>query len=570
MTPQAVLQGNRIFDTLDPVAIDITTGGFWHIHLIDNVIRGRAGAAGPAVRTGGARTLAIGNTFSVTNPFAFGASEVAEIDTTVVARTAMDATEPPRPATALNRGRQIFPVWGYLDSINIQTAINSAVAWEASHPGSRPVVFLGGEGRLNRTVVIPAGTDIQIAGHAFLATSSAPEWTGSLDACFAIRGPTKLHMEDFELAGHVSRSYEPAGTVAAVFRLEGCDTAGSRLLLEDCSGISASSPDGRQRTRGLVADRVDHLRVEAHFWQAGMVKVIAGGLDPSAGVYLFGAVNMVSNPAYELLHGGRLVAQEAYSELFDDIGFGPQHRVLDCRGAGPRPGAVSLDLYSCTASDENNRKVLFTMDSWPGQATLLTQSYTSGRIAISGSGDQVKFLSIASNHPKVDSPIPATAAVLQKLMGFGTVVRQNVTDDNAFIRAALAQRRAAVPAPQPLAAVPAGASDIQLRRMLLWPGYETSIQIVGASASTNLPPLASYLDVLTSRDTPVTVTMDASDVDRDPLTYAILNGPAHGTLGAITGAKVVYTPAAGYTGGDTFTYYARDGKANSIDGKFLV
>jgi len=43
-----------------------------------------------------------------------------------------------------------------------------------------------------------------------------------------------------------------------------------------------------------------------------------------------------------------------------------------------------------------------------------------------------------------------------------------------------------------------------------------------------------------------------------PLSYAIVSGPAHGTLGAInqTTAIVPYTPVPGYTGTDQFTYHA--------------
>ena len=42
-----------------------------------------------------------------------------------------------------------------------------------------------------------------------------------------------------------------------------------------------------------------------------------------------------------------------------------------------------------------------------------------------------------------------------------------------------------------------------------------------------------------------------------PLTYAIVGAPAHGTLSAATAAgQVTYTPAAGFQGNDSFTYDA--------------
>ena len=43
----------------------------------------------------------------------------------------------------------------------------------------------------------------------------------------------------------------------------------------------------------------------------------------------------------------------------------------------------------------------------------------------------------------------------------------------------------------------------------------------------------------------------------------MVDGPAHGTLGAIAGGKVTYTPDDGYHGEDSFTYRASDGDLES-------
>jgi hypothetical protein len=50
------------------------------------------------------------------------------------------------------------------------------------------------------------------------------------------------------------------------------------------------------------------------------------------------------------------------------------------------------------------------------------------------------------------------------------------------------------------------------------------------------------------------------DSDGDPLTTSIVTGPAHGTLGAVDQASgtVVYTPSAGYSGTDSFTFTGSD------------
>ena len=51
-------------------------------------------------------------------------------------------------------------------------------------------------------------------------------------------------------------------------------------------------------------------------------------------------------------------------------------------------------------------------------------------------------------------------------------------------------------------------------------------------------------------------------MDGDTLTYSVTAGPAHGTLSG-TAPNLVYTPAAGYAGADSFTFVARDGTVNS-------
>jgi hypothetical protein len=55
------------------------------------------------------------------------------------------------------------------------------------------------------------------------------------------------------------------------------------------------------------------------------------------------------------------------------------------------------------------------------------------------------------------------------------------------------------------------------------------------------------------------ITLPCSHTAADALRYAVLRGPAHGLLGAITaGGQVTYTPKRGYGGVDAFTYTATD------------
>src|SRR5215208_4674699 len=81
--------------------------------------------------------------------------------------------------------------------------------------------------------------------------------------------------------------------------------------------------------------------------------------------------------------------------------------------------------------------------------------------------------------------------------------------------------------------------------------------------------------VSTDEDTAKTITLSATDEDGDNLTFFIVSGPNHGTLGPIealacTGttprtcsANVTYTPDNAYNGFDIFSFKANDGTSDS-------
>ena len=57
--------------------------------------------------------------------------------------------------------------------------------------------------------------------------------------------------------------------------------------------------------------------------------------------------------------------------------------------------------------------------------------------------------------------------------------------------------------------------------------------------------------------------LSCTDPDGDTLTLSKVADPTKGTLGAITGGWVTYTPNAGEFGADTFTFKASDGDGDS-------
>lgn len=90
-------------------------------------------------------------------------------------------------------------------------------------------------------------------------------------------------------------------------------------------------------------------------------------------------------------------------------------------------------------------------------------------------------------------------------------------------------------------------------------------QVTVTVNEVNVLPTADDQSVSTDEDTATTITMVASDPDlpANTLTYSIVDGPAHGTLSAISGNQVTYTPSADYNGADSFTFKVNDGNGDS-------
>jgi hypothetical protein len=80
--------------------------------------------------------------------------------------------------------------------------------------------------------------------------------------------------------------------------------------------------------------------------------------------------------------------------------------------------------------------------------------------------------------------------------------------------------------------------------------------------AVNDPPIANAQSVSTAEDTPLGITLTASDVEGGSLSYGIVSPPAHGNLTG-TAPNLTYTPAANYNGPDSFTFKANDTQADS-------
>ena len=88
------------------------------------------------------------------------------------------------------------------------------------------------------------------------------------------------------------------------------------------------------------------------------------------------------------------------------------------------------------------------------------------------------------------------------------------------------------------------------------------LALLGNFPLPNQPPTANPQNVTVTQNTPRSITLTGSDPEGSPLTFSIVTGPSHGTLTG-TPPNVIYAPATGFVGGDSFTFKVNDGSLDS-------
>ncbi|WML92445.1 Ig-like domain-containing protein [Thiothrix lacustris] len=97
-----------------------------------------------------------------------------------------------------------------------------------------------------------------------------------------------------------------------------------------------------------------------------------------------------------------------------------------------------------------------------------------------------------------------------------------------------------------------------------------TVSITVTAATPNLP-VANVDQVETLQNAPVTITVLGNDTDPngDTLSLTAVGSAAHGTV-TRSGNTVIYTPNAGFTGEDQFTYTVSDGNGNNATANVFV
>ena len=92
--------------------------------------------------------------------------------------------------------------------------------------------------------------------------------------------------------------------------------------------------------------------------------------------------------------------------------------------------------------------------------------------------------------------------------------------------------------------------------------FNTDEQVLHLAFGSNSPPVANNQAITLNKNTQQSITLTATDPSNDPLTYAVVTQPTHGTLTG-TAPNLSYSPDTDYVGTDSFTFKANDGTVDS-------
>ena len=453
------LQGNVIVNTTDAAAVQYHNLG--PLLFIDNTIVSRPTAAGPALAMTndipwGADLVAVGNNFTVEKPMVCK-GRFRELDTKVTP-TLPTPPEPALPGTAPNLHRPLVELAKGCSGADIQAAINQAGKWRGKHP----VIHLpASEYKIDQTLVIPAGLDVQLVGDGYIYTTRL-NWAGPAGGTVVrMEGPARATLRDL----HVASGGHAEGVVIA-----GCDKAGGRVFGEQIS------TEGNLGV-GLLADGLDRCNVEFHdYYHSGATDCsvrVSGGPRRAAGQATGGRVALLgggsSNNAwtYDVQKGGYLISRDMWYETNKQIGF---VKLSDSGTFTFHAGIIALPADPAVPAVQLN--------NFRGQATFLSTELASvdGNpviMKVSGEGKETRMLVLGACSRRSDEYLfndsPNAQVALTSCRhsdAKGTEAIDNVgPQEDQFLRDMLAQARKEQPTA--INDLPGGTPDARLYRVFV-------------------------------------------------------------------------------------------------------
>ncbi|MBA3705443.1 MAG: T9SS type A sorting domain-containing protein [Bacteroidetes bacterium] len=481
----AYIQGNKIYNTLDPLAIFVSNQYGGATSLIGNVIRNRSGNSGPCISAPGNR-LTVDNTFTVSNPLGTGGRNFVIKQSIVNSSTIPVPSILQLPGTPQNKNRKIFEVnlGTGNDASEIQQKINAA----ANEPvGTNPIVHIPkGNFSIKTTVIIPS-KELQVVGDGGNESGTVIKWSGTgTGPGFKLSGPSRVTMRDISM-------FFGGNTDADLITIENSDQVGGRIFCDQVV-VSGNSSSSRCNTSFLI-DGVENSDVTfinggwGEYTTAGVLvkggpTLAAGGSTNGQVSLLLGALGNNENKIIDVQNGGRVLA----------CGYRDETPIAGTiLNLSPTTGAVSIMGMSWAATPSTTVPFINVNGfkgtlAYIGNTTVKGYAQDSGSffMNISGDGSNCNVLSAASYFTsqnsttsaavwKDNSSPKAKAALLncfggdvnQTIINIPNVVNKvpNAGVDTAFVLTTLSQiRNLRI---EPPINRPNGVTDVKLIRMLL-------------------------------------------------------------------------------------------------------
>jgi len=437
---RVILQGNRVLNTTDPVAVD--NGNLGPLILIDNQFRSAAGQTGPAVAIDttvpGADVVSVGNRYTVADPIRrrYAEDRLLNLGDQRVERAAIDSALPATPLAPVRQARQVFEVAAGSGAVAIQSAIDAAVA-AAAGGAVNPVVHLpAGSYAIDRSLLIPAGSAVQLAGDSI---GTVLAWTGAGSGpMLRLAGPSRATVRDLRFVG--------AGQTAIA--VDRADQEGGRILVVG-SFIGPTAASELLRTRLA-------MQANTAFATLSLNRVLSA---LSLGVGGLGPVSLAGN--------SQLMLSDSWFEGPETALFRLASGRLTYRGGQMAPGdarfgpapvqpAIGLDGYAGTAT-------------FMGLEMTLPAAGNGIRVANETGQTNALFLGVEANRAGYFDRPAGGGRVGLLSSRVRTPDSQPVADsgsaDAGFVTEALSQSRAMSWDDAPRSA-PAGATDLRLYRVM--------------------------------------------------------------------------------------------------------
>jgi len=212
----------------------------------------------------------------------------------------------------------------------------------------------------------------------------------------------------------------------------------------------------------------------------------------------------------------------------------------------------------------------------PGTAPVVVnvsggaQNIVAGATSFTGVDQSTPLGAFAASADKDNKSGPTTVAAAANpgdlVMAVLSASAAAVTATNASGQAALWNRKTGTAGGDIIGAggIATGGTNVSLT-WTLGVGDSWALGAVAIKPVANRAPVANAQSVSTTANSATAITLTGSDADNNPLTFAVVTGPANGGLSGLnpTNGAVSYTPNTNFTGEDSFTFRVNDGTTNS-------